>query len=60
MTKQTNSLVCPDGDLNSEPLAAFGSARGDHGAAAAGFHARQKAVCAGAFDFRGLVSAFHN
>jgi hypothetical protein len=45
--------------LNSQTLAAFGATRVDHGTAATGFHADQKAVSAGATNFGRLVCAFH-
>ena len=46
-------------ELNGQTLAALGATSVDHSTAAAGFHANQKAVRAGAFDLGGLVSAFH-
>jgi hypothetical protein len=46
-------------DLDSQTLAAFGTARVNHGTAATGFHANQKTVGAGAANLGGLVSAFH-
>lgn len=42
---------------DGQALAAFGAAGVDHGTAAAGLHANQEAVGAGAFDLGGLVSA---
>ena len=45
--------------LDSQPLAAFGAPRVDHGATSAGFHADQKTVSARAADFGGLVGTFH-
>jgi hypothetical protein len=45
--------------LDSQALATFCTARVDDSAATAGLHANQKAVGAGAADFRGLVCAFH-
>ena len=45
--------------LNSQTLAAFGTACIDHCTATAGFHANQKTVGTGAANFRRLVSAFH-
>ena len=44
---------------NGQTFAAFGAACIDHGTAAAGFHAHQKPMGAGAACFGGLVSAFH-
>jgi len=46
--------------LDSQAFAALGAACCDDGAAAARFHARQEAVRACAFDFGGLVCAFHD
>jgi hypothetical protein len=46
-------------NLDSQALAALGAARSDHSPSAAGFHAGQKSVRACAFDFGGLVGAFH-
>jgi hypothetical protein len=51
--------LCDQLELNSQTLAAFGPACIDHSTAAAGFHANQKTVSAGAFDLGRLVSAFH-
>jgi hypothetical protein len=51
-------LARPDSD--GQALAAFGAACIDHGAAAAGAHASQKAMGAGTLDFGRLVSAFHD
>jgi hypothetical protein len=45
---------------DSQTLAALGTASVDDGTAAAGFHANEKTVGAGAFDLGGLVSAFHD
>jgi hypothetical protein len=45
--------------LDSQTLAALGTAGIDHGAATAGLHANQKAVGTGAADFGRLVCAFH-
>ncbi len=45
--------------LDSQALAAFGTARIDHSATTAGLHADQKAVGTGAADFGRLVCAFH-
>jgi hypothetical protein len=45
---------------DGQTLAAFGSARIDHGATTTGFHANQKAVGTGATCLGGLVGAFHN
>ena len=45
--------------LDSQPLATFGPTGRDDSAAATCFHAGQKTVRAGAFDFRGLIGAFH-
>jgi hypothetical protein len=45
--------------LDSQALAALGTARVDHSAAAAGLHADQKTVGTGAADFGRLVCAFH-
>ena len=42
-----------------QTLAALGAAGIDHSTAAAGFHANQEAVSAGAANLGGLVSAFH-
>jgi hypothetical protein len=50
---------CRKTGLNSQTFAAFGATGSDHCAAATGFHAGQKAVRTGAFDFGRLVSAFH-
>ena len=47
------------GVLDSQTLAAFGAACGDHSAAATGFHAGEKTVRACALDFGWLVRAFH-
>lgn len=44
---------------NSQTLAALGTACVDDGAAAARFHAHEKAVRTGAADFGRLVSTFH-
>ena len=44
---------------DSQALAAFGAARGDHRTSATGLHAHEKAVGAGASGLRGLVGAFH-
>jgi hypothetical protein len=44
---------------NGQTFAAFGAACIDHGTSAAGFHAHQKPMGAGAACFGGLVSAFH-
>ena len=44
---------------DGQALAAFGAARVDHGAAAAGFHAYQKTMRACTTDFGWLVSTFH-
>jgi len=44
----------------SQTLAALGAASVDHGTAATGLHADEKAVGAGAADFGWLVSAFHD
>ena len=44
---------------NGQTFAAFGAACIDHSTAAAGFHADQKPMGAGAACFGGLVSAFH-
>jgi hypothetical protein len=44
---------------DSQALAALGAAGIDHSTAAAGFHANQEAVSAGAANLGGLVSAFH-
>lgn len=46
--------------LDRQTLAAFGAPGSNHGATAACFHARQKTVGPGAFDFGGLIGAFHN
>jgi hypothetical protein len=48
-----------EGYLDSQALAALGTARVDHGAAATGLHANQKTMGTGAADFGRLVSAFH-
>jgi hypothetical protein len=45
--------------LDSQALAAFGTARIDHSATATGLHADQKAVGTGAANFGRLVCAFH-
>ena len=45
--------------LDSQTLAALGTARIDHGAATTGLHADQKAMGTGAADFGRLVGAFH-
>jgi hypothetical protein len=45
--------------LDSQALAALGTARVDHSAAATGLHADQKAMGTGAADFGRLVCAFH-
>jgi hypothetical protein len=47
-------------NLDSQTLAAFGAACVDHGTTTRRFHACQKAVGAGATNFRGLVCAFHD
>jgi hypothetical protein len=49
----------PTDCLDSQALATFGATSVDHGTAATGFHANQKAVGTGATDLGGLVSAFH-
>jgi hypothetical protein len=46
--------------LDGQALAALGAACIDHGAAAACFHANQKAVGTGASCLGWLVGAFHN
>ena len=46
-------------ELDRQTLAPLGAACVDHGAAATGFHANQKAVGTCATDLGGLVSAFH-
>jgi hypothetical protein len=46
-------------DLDSQSLAALGTAGIDHRTTATGLHANQEAVSAGAADLGGLVSAFH-
>ena len=46
--------------LDGQPLAAFGTARVDHGTAAAGLHAHKKPVRACAANLGRLVSTFHN
>jgi hypothetical protein len=46
--------------LDSEAFAALGAPRGNNSAAATRFHAGEKAVCAGAFDFGRLIGAFHD
>jgi hypothetical protein len=46
-------------NLDGQTLAAFGTARIDHSAATAGFHANQKAMGTRAADFGGLICAFH-
>jgi hypothetical protein len=45
--------------LSGQAFATLGAACIDHSTATTGFHANQKAVCACAASFRGLVSAFH-
>jgi hypothetical protein len=45
--------------LDSQALAAFGTARVDDSAATASLHANEKAVGAGAADFGRLVGTFH-
>jgi len=45
--------------LDSQALAALGTARVNHGAATTGLHADQETVGTGAADFGRLVSAFH-
>jgi hypothetical protein len=54
--------VNPAGSVrsDSQALAALGTAGVDHSPATAGLHANQKAVGAGAADFRSLVCAFHD
>src|SRR6187402_2259590 len=44
---------------DGQALAALGASGSNHGAAATGFHAHEKAVGAGASGLRGLVGAFH-
>ena len=46
--------------LDREALTPFGAAGSDHRTTAACFHTRQEAVCASAFDFGGLIGAFHD
>jgi hypothetical protein len=46
--------------LQTDALAAFGTACTDDGSAAAALHANQKAMGAGATGFRRLVRAFHD
>jgi hypothetical protein len=46
--------------LYSQTLAAFGATCSNDGAAATRFHAGQEAVRTCAFDFGGLVCAFHD
>jgi hypothetical protein len=45
---------------DSQALAAFGAACVDHGAAAFGFHAHEKAMRASAAGFGRLISTFHD
>ena len=45
--------------LDSQTLAALGTARVDHSAATSGFHANQKAMGTGSAGFGGLVGALH-
>ena len=45
--------------LDSQTLAALGTARVDHSAATTGFHANQKAMGTGTAGFGGLVGALH-
>jgi hypothetical protein len=56
---QVSCALCVQAELDCQTLAAFGATSVDHSTAAAGFHANQKTVRAGAFDLGGLVSAFH-
>jgi hypothetical protein len=54
------SLGLPDPrELDSQALAALGTASIDHCAATASLHANQKTMGACTADFGGLVSAFH-
>ena len=56
----TNQLrLSREAVLDGQTLATLGATSVDHSTAAAGFHANQKTVSAGAFDLGGLVSAFH-
>ncbi len=48
-----------EGSLDSQALAALGTARVDDSAAATGLHADQETVGTGAADFGRLVCAFH-
>ena len=48
------------GRLDGQALAALGTTRVDDGAATAGLHADEETVGAGAADFGGLVSTFHD
>ena len=55
------ALFSPEAQASDgQALAALGAACVDHGAAAAGLHADQEAVGAGAANFGGLVGAFHD
>ena len=56
---QVSCALSGQPELNGQTLAALGATSVDHSTAAAGFHANQKTVSAGAFDLGGLVSAFH-
>ena len=58
--RPTTKSVPAKAELNRQAFTAFSATRVDDSAAAAGFHAYQKAVRAGAASFRRLVSAFHS
>lgn len=45
--------------LDCQTFAALCAARCNNGAAATGFHTRQKTVGTGAFDFGRLIGTFH-
>ena len=56
---QFNRALLSQSDSDRQTFAPFGATGVDNGAAATGFHANQEAVCTGAANLGGLVSAFH-
>ena len=56
---QVSCALSVQTELDCQTLAALGATSVDHSTAAAGFHANQKTVSAGAANLGGLVSAFH-
>ena len=56
---QFNRALSSRPDSDGQTFAPFGATGVDDGAAATRFHATQEAVCTGAANLGGLVSAFH-